>query len=216
MAVVRFFGNNLMLISAFDPTFNKMIQIWFEDQGEIFLVVRYCAGGGSKDYVMICSFEEWVDLIGALPVMADITAFRKLQLPTRGTLDTGLLTKLRNSLPPKAEWMFMCLENHQPHSYRKNVISRWQKLLRELTVYPTPPDMRQWYDKDSFVIPVPAESLVQYGIGDEPADFDEMFQKFAGKYVGFGPLPPWWEEDNQNMRSCRIPRTDGSMTGGAY
>jgi hypothetical protein len=70
--------------SAIDPKFVDMLESWLRGLPEIFVLIRYSAAAGNKDFEFFSSFETLSKRLRQLPPSTSIIAFRQPQLPLRG------------------------------------------------------------------------------------------------------------------------------------
>jgi hypothetical protein len=88
-----------------DQDFLGTLENWFSSQNEIVVEIRYRCGGGSQDFELFSSFLALSDRVRELPAGACITAFRKPQLPLRGVVDDGFVTKCLEQIPDGCEYL---------------------------------------------------------------------------------------------------------------
>lgn len=95
--------------SVLDRAFLTTVQRWIEEQGDIFVVVRYAASGGARDYFVINDFVNYRALLSSLPARADVIVFRQRQLPIRGIASSQLLSVAVAVIPDGVEWIVVTL-----------------------------------------------------------------------------------------------------------
>lgn len=100
----------MALRSTEDNNFTELVRRWLEQNGEIFVVVRYSHAAGARDYLFFSSFSDFRDLVSSLPPMADIIVFRDKQLPIRGIADDALLKRALNEIKDGEEYLLTEVE----------------------------------------------------------------------------------------------------------
>ena len=72
------------------------------------MIMRYLRGGGSKDFALVTSAEEFDRLVEVCPVGTDIIVFRDKQVPIRGIVDHALVQRVQELLPNESgEYLFL-------------------------------------------------------------------------------------------------------------
>ena len=78
------------------------------------VIMRYLGGGGSKDFALIQSKDEFENLVQICPEGTDIIVFRDKQLPVRGIVNDKLIDQARQTIPETSEYLFMLRTPDKP------------------------------------------------------------------------------------------------------
>lgn len=105
--------------SVFNSSFLSLVEKWIAESGEIYIVIRYSHMAGSKDYLLMHSFLEFLNKLRTLPAQADVIVFRQKQLPIRGIANEDLLEAALDEIPDGIEWK---MEEYNPQT---QTINRW-------------------------------------------------------------------------------------------
>jgi hypothetical protein len=90
--------------SATDPKFLGTLESWLRGLPEIFVLIRYSAAAGNKDF---SSFETLSNRIRQLPPSTSITVFRQPQLPLRGLVDEYFIASCLSVIPDGSEFLVL-------------------------------------------------------------------------------------------------------------
>jgi hypothetical protein len=100
-----------------DPAFLSLVQHWIEENGEVFVVIRYARSAGSREYLLFHSFAEFQALLQSLPPRTDVIVFRQKQLPVRGIADDALYHQAAAALPDGEWWLLLCPDPDNPRNF---------------------------------------------------------------------------------------------------
>jgi hypothetical protein len=153
--------------SAFEPVFLNTIQVWFEQTHDIFVVVRYHATAGGREYFWFSEYDAFEAMLRTRPPMADIIVFKERQAPMRGKV-VELRDQALKLMPERAEWMVIKRAEPTNTSIYVSYVDTPQELheifvddpSEDVAVGPYP----QWHLADSetmisALIPLPAGTL---------------------------------------------------------
>jgi hypothetical protein len=90
-------------------TFLTTVARWISMTGEVFVVLRYLRGSGSKDVAFCRNAEEFSAMVRASPTGCDIVVFRNPQLTLRGIVDDALAEKVMNAIRDGDEYCLASL-----------------------------------------------------------------------------------------------------------
>lgn len=123
-------------LCIFDKEFLNTVESWFEATHDIFVVVRYSAMAGAKEYFWLREFETFMNIIWPLPPQADVMVFRRNQFPLRGVADNDLLQDALIKFNDNSD--LMIIEHAEPPD--SNVGVRYTDSHAELIEKLTDPD----------------------------------------------------------------------------
>ena len=98
--------------------FCRTVESWIDQQGEVFVVLRYLRAAGAKDYAFVRSAAEFKALIHVCPIGTDIEVFREPQLPTQGMVTSEFISRLSTEVPDWGEYLYVVLEPRGPDDPR--------------------------------------------------------------------------------------------------
>ena len=124
-------------ISALDPAFQQRIADWIETHGEVYVVLRYSAAAGNKDYYLIQSAADFRRITLKLPADTSVIVMLEPQLPLRGTVDASFVEHAVQALPD-GQWWFL-LPNPTAHHSHSEVGETHQELRAALEEYRAQP-----------------------------------------------------------------------------
>ncbi|HVX61406.1 MAG TPA: hypothetical protein VHC19_12415 [Pirellulales bacterium] len=90
--------------------FASTVARWIEEQGEVFVVLRYLRAAGAKDYAICRSLKAFGAICETVPKGTDIVVFREPQLPLRGKVTEDFIQSATNAVPQGAEYMLAVWE----------------------------------------------------------------------------------------------------------
>jgi hypothetical protein len=108
------------LVPAYNPErdissrYLKAVRQWIESAGEVFVVLRYLCAGGMKEYAIIRSYAEFLELIRLCPEGTDIVVFRDRQLPVRGVVDDEFIGECQRLFADGMEYLIVYLSCGAP------------------------------------------------------------------------------------------------------
>src|SRR4051812_17605338 len=94
-------------ISSKNHEFLRTLENWFRSRTEIMVLFRYSHSAGAKDFEFFSTFQSLVDRMQSLPARTCITAFRQPQLPARGVVDEGFISKCWTIIPEGTEFLMV-------------------------------------------------------------------------------------------------------------
>jgi hypothetical protein len=109
--------------SAIDPKFLGTLESWLRGLPEIFVLIRYSAAAGNKDFEFFSSFETLSKRLRQLPPSTSITAFRQPQLLLRGLVDECFIASCLSAIPDGSE--FLALEMTR-RAYGEHSLFHWE------------------------------------------------------------------------------------------
>ena len=89
------------------PAFLATADEWLAASGELFVVFRFLAAAGAKEYGIYDSPGAFRAACKRAPVGTDIIIFRMPQLPMRGICSTELIEKALEQIPANAEYLVL-------------------------------------------------------------------------------------------------------------
>src|SRR5215510_14359664 len=92
-------------VAITDPKFLGTLETWFLNQKEILVMTRYSHAAGSREFEFFSSFSDLSARLRQLPRLAYATAFKRRQLPLRGVVDDGFITKCLATIPDDSEYL---------------------------------------------------------------------------------------------------------------
>ena len=90
------------------PEFEETARRWYDESGELLVMVRYHAAAGSRDYRLfdeIAALQSWIAI---LPPRTSVTVFRGRHLPLRGVIDEPFIARCLREIPDDA-WHLISL-----------------------------------------------------------------------------------------------------------
>ncbi|HEY6971169.1 MAG TPA: hypothetical protein VJA94_18310 [Candidatus Angelobacter sp.] len=93
--------------SSTDNHFLAMVEQWLQSQPEILVLICYSHAAGTKSFEFFHSFETLSRRLSQLPPRARVTAFRRRQLPLRGTVDDEFIGKCLNHIQDGVEFLMV-------------------------------------------------------------------------------------------------------------
>ena len=93
--------------STTDPAFLRTVSQWIQEDGEVFVVIRYPNMGGVRDYEFILVPEEFVRRVSHLRPSTSVVICRGEHLPLRGTVDESFITRALETIPDGDEWLIV-------------------------------------------------------------------------------------------------------------
>ena len=93
--------------STTDKKFLATLETWLGSQHEILVMIRYSHAAGARDFEFFSSFQNVADRIRGLPLRASIIAFRQPQLPLRGIVDDGFISRCLSFIPNGSEYLIV-------------------------------------------------------------------------------------------------------------
>lgn len=97
--------HTMTLKSAADSQFLNTLEHWLRSQPEIMVLIRYSRSAGSKSFEFFNSFAVLEERLRQLRPETNVIAFRKPQLPLRGTVDDEFIGRCLNSIPNGTEFV---------------------------------------------------------------------------------------------------------------
>jgi hypothetical protein len=91
-------------------SFLNQVAATIAETGEVFVILRYVAAGGAKDYAFCRRYAEFQSLVEATAIGTDIEVFMKPQLPLRGVVTDTFISEVLTCIPEGAEYMLVSLE----------------------------------------------------------------------------------------------------------
>lgn len=128
--------------------FKSKVADWIASEGEVFVILRYLASAGSKDYAFCHSKEDFVSILGAVPDSTDIIVFRNKQLPYRGLCSPMFVDQVLRAIPDGEE--YMAIANLPPSSSDLRCHGRMGDTHRDLME-----DLQDWMGQSVAVGPCP-------------------------------------------------------------
>jgi hypothetical protein len=89
--------------SVFGDNFLNTVREWFLAQNDIFVVARYSATAGVREYYWFKHFDKFHAQLKSFPPQADVIIFRDKQFPLRGTVDDALIRQALVLIPEDTE-----------------------------------------------------------------------------------------------------------------
>jgi hypothetical protein len=100
------------------PAYLSTVRDWIAATGEVLVIMRYLCGGGSKDFALVTSPEEFDQLVDVCPMGTDIIVFRDPQLPLRGVVDDAFVKQVQDLLHDQDEYLFLNMKPEKPNDPR--------------------------------------------------------------------------------------------------
>ena len=100
-------------VSTNDSTFLSNVENWLQENGEVAVLIRYSAAGGSKSFEFYHSMQEFDEKLKLLAPKTCVIVFREKQLPLRGKVDVDFVSRALQTLPDfpyKDEYLIAGLE----------------------------------------------------------------------------------------------------------
>ena len=103
-------------MDTYDPArditenFISTVGSWIDEQGEVFVVLRYLRTAGAKDYALCPSRGAFQTICERVPKGTDIVVFREPQLPVRGRVTEEFIRSASDAIPDGTEYMVVVLE----------------------------------------------------------------------------------------------------------
>ncbi|MBN8590175.1 MAG: hypothetical protein J0M33_00365 [Anaerolineae bacterium] len=93
------------LVSVWDKTFLNLIEQWFLERNEVFVVARLSRVGGGRIYFWFSNFTSFTDQLRVFPPETDVIVFRNDLLPLRGHVTLDLIKQALTIIPDHIETM---------------------------------------------------------------------------------------------------------------
>jgi hypothetical protein len=94
-------------VSTTDAKFLDTLEIWGRSNQEILVLARFSHAAGKKEFQFCSSFDELKKLIGKLPPLTSVIAFRQPQLKLRGIVDDPFIASCLTNIPDGAEYLIV-------------------------------------------------------------------------------------------------------------
>ena len=91
--------------SVFDERFLNTVREWFAARQDIFVVARYSAMAGAREYFWFKDFDRFRARLEQFPPRTDVCVFREDQFPLRGIVDNDLIQRVLALIPDRTEAM---------------------------------------------------------------------------------------------------------------
>jgi hypothetical protein len=91
--------------SAFSSSFCGTVQKWIDQYHDLFVVVRYHAMAGAREYFWFSNYDAFANVLSNCPPMSNIVVFRDNQIALRGTVDSKLFEQAVELIGENTEWM---------------------------------------------------------------------------------------------------------------
>jgi hypothetical protein len=91
--------------SVFERSFLDAVQPWFAARNDIFVVARYSAMAGAREYFWFDDFALFVERLKRFSPQTDVSVFRDNQFPLRGIVDDELIRQALELIPENTEAM---------------------------------------------------------------------------------------------------------------
>ncbi len=96
-------------LSANDSLFLATVNEWINQQNELLVLIRYSDADGSKDFLLVDSFDEFREKLGRLSPKTGVTVFRQPQLPLRGVVDSALINTAVEEIPDGTQYLVLLI-----------------------------------------------------------------------------------------------------------
>lgn len=122
-----------MFNSALDPQFATTIEKWLCEQSEILVMFRYPNAGGARDFEIHSSLPTIMRRLSEVPPQTSVIAFRKPQLPIRGSSTPALVEVALARIPDGTEFLIVetVLTTYGKRSWYHNASGESHAELRE-------------------------------------------------------------------------------------
>jgi hypothetical protein len=91
--------------SVFEAHFLDTVRAWFVVHYDIFVVVRYSAMTGAREYFWFKDFGKFQAQLKCFPPQANVIVFRDKQFPLRGIVTDTLIRQALDLIPDNTEAM---------------------------------------------------------------------------------------------------------------
>lgn len=91
--------------SVFADEFLNAVHRWFLAHPDIFVVARYSAMAGAREYFWFKDFSKFQAQLRSFPPQTDVIVFRDNQFPLRGIVDDTFISQVLASIPDNTEAM---------------------------------------------------------------------------------------------------------------
>jgi len=96
-------------ISTSNAEFLATIRRWIESNAEVFVVIRFVSGAGSRSFEFFTAFDRFLERLAELNPADSVIVMRDKQLPLRGLVDEQFVADALSAIPDGADWLIACL-----------------------------------------------------------------------------------------------------------
>ncbi len=111
-------------------TYLRTVKTWIETEHEVFVICRYLAMAGARDYFFVQTYEEFLALVKRLPVGTDIIVFKEQQLPYRGVVSSAFVQEAFVRVSNDQEYLIVTL-SQEPGRKGYGVCEEGHEAMRE-------------------------------------------------------------------------------------
>lgn len=93
--------------ARYTPDFLETANNWIACGGEVLVVLRYLRAAGAKDYALVTSFTDFVNIIDSCPIGTDIVVFRERKLPLRGVVSPEFIQDAQKVISQDGKYLYV-------------------------------------------------------------------------------------------------------------